>query len=184
MWKLIGNLWVICLLRLAPSPDVEPFLPEDIVHATLSMNHLTLRDHLDWGHPLPSLRLSFSPPQTYPELPLPPSTASTTPPPSYRHRQHRWRSQCHQKGSPLSSSKEDRPLCQHCLPRSQETQDRLACLTKEESLKSALKDFYYLVMRDGVQEAVEAMRWVLLQEGVELEHNVLGCSYCQVVSRA
>jgi len=48
-------------------------------------------------------------------------------------------------------------------------------------LKEALKDFHYLVMRDGVQEAVEAMQWVLLEKGIELEHNILGCSYCQVV---
>jgi len=48
-------------------------------------------------------------------------------------------------------------------------------------LKSALKDFHYLVMRDGLEEAVTAMRWILLQEGIELEHNVFGCSYCQVV---
>ena len=48
-------------------------------------------------------------------------------------------------------------------------------------MKLALRDFHYLVMRDGVQEAVVAMKWILLQEGVELEHNVLGCSYCQVV---
>jgi len=25
------------------------------------------------------------------------------------------------------------------------------------------------------------MRWVLLGLGIELEHNVFGCSYCQVV---
>ena len=37
------------------------------------------------------------------------------------------------------------------------------------------------MMWDGVQEAVDAMRWILLQEGVELEHNVFGCSYCQVI---
>jgi len=35
-------------------------------------------------------------------------------------------------------------------------------------------------MRDGIPEAVETMKWILLQEGVELEHNVLGCSYCEV----
>jgi len=48
-------------------------------------------------------------------------------------------------------------------------------------MKQALKDFHYLVMRDGVQEAVEAMRWVLLELGIELEHNVFGCSHCKVV---
>jgi len=47
-------------------------------------------------------------------------------------------------------------------------------------MKQALQDFHYLVMRNGVQEAVEAMQWVLLEQGIELEHNVLGCSHCQV----
>jgi len=47
-------------------------------------------------------------------------------------------------------------------------------------MKQALQDFHYLVMRDGVQEAVEVMQWVLLERGIELEHNVLGCTYCQV----
>jgi len=47
-------------------------------------------------------------------------------------------------------------------------------------MKQALQDFHYLVMRDGVQEAVEAMQWVLLERGIELEHSVLGCTYCQV----
>jgi len=46
--------------------------------------------------------------------------------------------------------------------------------------KQALQDFHYLVMRDGVPEAVEAMQWILLERGIELEHNVLGYTYCQV----
>jgi len=25
------------------------------------------------------------------------------------------------------------------------------------------------------------MRWILLQEGIELEHDMFGCSYCEVV---
>ena len=45
----------------------------------------------------------------------------------------------------------------------------------------ALQEFWYRVLRDGLQETVDMMRWVLLQEGVELEHNVFGCSYCKVV---
>ena len=44
-----------------------------------------------------------------------------------------------------------------------------------------MKEFHYWVQRDGIHEAVEEMKWVFLQEGIELEHNVLGCSYCQVV---
>ena len=56
----------------------------------------------------------------------------------------------------------------------------MAKLTKEEPLKTSLKEFHYLVMRDGVQNAVDAMRWILLEKGIELEH-VFGCSYCQVI---
>ena len=56
-------------------------------------------------------------------------------------------------------------------------------LTNEASLKESLREFHYLVMRDGVQKAVEAMQWVLLEKGIELEHNVLGCAYCQVQDR-
>ena len=41
-------------------------------------------------------------------------------------------------------------------------------------------EFFYLVMKDGLPEAVEKMQWILLEQGIELEHNVLGCSYCQV----
>jgi len=66
-------------------------------------------------------------------------------------------------------------------PWSQETCDHLKKLSKENSLISALQEFWYLVLRDDLQEAVDRMRWVLLQEGVELEYNVFGCSYCKVV---
>jgi len=120
---------------------------------------------------LPSPHLSLSPPL--------PSTPSITPPPSYNHHKERRRS--HRQKLSCSSYKEDRPPCQRCLPHSQETRDRLASLTKVSSMKQALQDFHYLVMRDGVQEAVEAMWWILLELGIELEHNVLGCSYCKVV---
>ena len=80
-----------------------------------------------------------------------------------------------------SSSKEDHPPQQHCIPRLQETRDRLKKLSKEKSLTLALQEFHYQVMRDGLQEAVDVMRWILLQEGIKLEHNMFGCSYCQVV---
>jgi len=137
------------------------------------MSHLSLRERLDQTVPLPSLRSSLSPP---------PSTASTTPPPSYRQRQS-----CHQsrrqKRSPTASlsSQENHHPHQRCTPQLQETRDHLQKLSKEKSLISALQEFRYLVMRDGLEDAVDWMRWVLLQEGVEIEHNVLGCSYCEVV---
>jgi len=56
----------------------------------------------------------------------------------------------------------------------------MAALTQATSLKENMAEFFYLVMRDGLPEVMEKMQWVLLEQGIELEHNILGCSYCQV----
>jgi len=168
MWRLIGFLWRLCFLRLGDRLPASSLDPSNIV--TSQMSQLSLRERLDHPHPLPSLPSSLSPPVL--------STLSITPPPSYKQRKQRRHH--HSKKDSYLSLKEDRPLCQRCLPHHQETQDRLALLTKENSLKSSLQEFHYLVMRDGVQDAVEAMQWILLEKGIELEHNVLGCNNCCV----